>query len=140
MITIPLEAVGHIIFVSPTRPVGQNKKIQTMRNKVQLIGNLGGDPEIKTLNSGKKMAKLNIATNEIYFNDKGEKVTETQWHNLVAWNKQAEKVEKYLTKGQELVIEGRLNNRSYEDKSGQKKYITEIVVDEFLMAGRKKEE
>jgi single-strand DNA-binding protein len=82
--------------------------MNALRNKVQLIGNLGATPEIKTLDSGKKMARFSIATNENYRNAKGEKVTETQWHNVVAWGKVADIAEKYLTKGKEVVIEGKL--------------------------------
>jgi len=108
-----------------------------LRNKVQLIGNLGATPEIKTLDGGKKMARFSIATNESYRNAKGEKVTETQWHNLVAWGKVADIAEKYLTKGKEVVIEGKLVSRSYNDKEGSKKYITEVQVNELLMIGEK---
>jgi single-strand DNA-binding protein len=111
--------------------------MSTLRNKVQLIGNLGNKPEIITLDSGKKLAKLSIATNETYKNAQGEKVTDTQWHNVVAWNKTAEIIEKYLEKGSEVAIEGKLTNRSYEDKDGTKKYITEIVCNELLMLGGK---
>jgi single-strand DNA-binding protein len=111
--------------------------MSTLRNKVQLIGNLGNKPEIITLDSGKKLAKLSIATNETYKNAQGEKVTDTQWHNVVAWNKTAEIIEKYLEKGSEVAIEGKLTNRSYEDKDGTKKYITEIVCNELLMLGSK---
>lgn len=112
--------------------------MNNLRNKVQLIGNLGNAPEIINLESGKKLAKFAIATNESYRNAKGETVKETQWHNLVAWGKTAEIVEKYLTKGNEVVIEGKLTSRSYEDKEGNKKYITEVVVNELLMLGGKK--
>ena len=108
-----------------------------LKNKVQLIGNLGGNPEIKSLDGGKKMAKFSIATNEIYRNSKGEKVKETQWHNLVAWGKVAEIIEKYLTKGSEVAVEGKLTTRSYNDKEGNKKYFTEIQVNELLMLGEK---
>tara|TARA_R110000787_G_scaffold45993_4_gene111909 strand:- start:276 stop:611 length:336 start_codon:yes stop_codon:yes gene_type:complete len=111
--------------------------MSTLRNKVQLIGNLGNDPEIITLDSGKKLAKFSIATNESYKNAQGEKITDTQWHNLVAWNKTAEIVEKYLQKGSEVAIEGKLTNRSYETKEGEKKYITEVVCNELLMLGGK---
>lgn len=111
--------------------------MSTLRNKVQLIGNLGNNPEIITLDSGKKLAKISIATNETYKNAQGEKVTDTQWHNVVAWNKTAEIVEKYLEKGNEVAIEGKLTSRSYEDKDGTKKYITEIVCNELLMLGSK---
>src|SRR5690606_10107117 len=105
----------------------------TLRNRVQLIGNLGNDPEIINLESGKKLAKLKLATNENYTNDKGEKVTDTQWHNIVAWGKSAELAEKYLTKGKELAIEGKLTHRTYEDKNGEKRYYTEVVANELLM-------
>ena len=111
--------------------------MSTLRNKVQLIGNLGNDPEIITLDSGKKLAKISIATNETYKNAQGEKVTDTQWHNVVAWNKTAEIIEQYLQKGNEVAIEGKLTYRSYEDKDGVKKYTTEIVCNELLMLGSK---
>lgn len=111
-----------------------------LKNKVQLIGNLGNAPEVKTLESGKKMARFSVATNENYRNAKGEKVTETQWHNLVAWGKVAEIVEKFLTKGKEVAIEGKLVNRSYNDKEGNKKYVTEIQVNELLLLGAKAEQ
>jgi single-strand DNA-binding protein len=108
-----------------------------LRNKVQLIGNLGNAPEIKTLEGGKKMAKFSVATHETYKNTKGEKVTETQWHNLVAWGKLAGIAEKYLTKGKEIAVEGKLVSRSYNDKEGKKKYFTEIQVNELLLLGSK---
>jgi len=111
--------------------------MNTLRNKVQLIGNLGNNPEIITLESGKKLAKFSIATNDSYRNASGEKITDTQWHNVIAWNKTAEIVEKYLTKGNEIAVEGKLTSRSYENKEGVKKYITEIVVNELLMLGGK---
>ena len=111
--------------------------MNTLRNKVQLIGNLGNNPEVITLDSGKKLAKFSIATNDSYKNAKGEKITDTQWHNVIAWNKTAEIVEKYLVKGNEVAVEGKLTSRSYEDKEGVKKYITEIVVNELLMLGNK---
>lgn len=108
-----------------------------LRNKVQLIGNLGNAPEVRTLDSGKKMARFSVATSESYRNAKGDKVNETQWHNLVAWGKVAEIVEKFLTKGREVAIEGKLVNRSYNDKEGNKKYITEVQVNELLLLGAK---
>ena len=111
--------------------------MNTLRNKVQLIGNLGNDPEIITLESGKKLAKFSIATNESYKNATGEKVTDTQWHNVIAWNKTAEIIEKYVTKGNEIAIEGKLTSRSYENKEGEKKNITEVVCNELLMLGGK---
>lgn len=112
--------------------------MNNLKNKVQLIGNLGMNPEIKILESGKKLAKFSIATNESYKNAKGEKVEDTQWHNLIAWGKTADIIEQYLQKGNEVAIEGKLSNRSYDDKDGNKRYITEIVVNELLMLGGKK--
>ena len=110
--------------------------MNTLRNKVQLIGNLGNDPEVITLESGKKLAKFAIATNESYKNSNGEKITDTQWHNIVAWGKTADIIEKYVAKGKEVAIEGKLTSRSYETKEGEKRYITEIVCNELLMLGK----
>jgi single-strand DNA-binding protein len=107
-----------------------------LKNKVQLIGNLGNNPEVKTLESGKKMVKFSVATNETYRNAKGEKVVETQWHNLIAWGKVAEIAEKFLHKGSEVALEGKLINRSYNDKDGNKKYVTEVQVNELLLLGK----
>ena len=111
--------------------------MNALRNKVQLIGNLGNDPEIINLESGRTLAKFSIATNETYKNGDGEKVTETHWHNIVAWGKTAQIIEKYVTKGKEVVIEGKLTNRSYETKEGDKRYVTEVVCNELLMLGTK---
>ncbi len=111
--------------------------MNALKNKVQLIGNLGNAPEVKNTEKGKKLAKFSIATNETYYNAKGEKVTETQWHNLIAWGKVAELVEKYLTKGSEVAIEGKLMNNNYTDKDGNKRYSTEIQVNELLLLGGK---
>ncbi len=113
-------------------------KLTTMyalRNKVQLIGNLGNAPEIKTMETGKKMARFSIATNEVYKNTSGERVKETQWHSIVAWGQVAEIVNKFLTKGKEVAIEGKLVNRSYVDKTGTKKYVTEVHATELLLLG-----
>ncbi len=119
--------------------VPQNKNtMNTLKNKVQLIGNLGQNPEVKELNGGKKVAKFSLATNETYRNKAGEKVTDTQWHNIVAWGKIAEIIEKYLKKGSEVVVEGKLINRNYTDKEGVKRYVTEIQVSELLMLGSAK--
>jgi single-strand DNA-binding protein len=109
-----------------------------LKNKVQLIGNLGNNPEIRTIEGGRKMARFSVATNETYRNVKGEKVTETQWHNLVAWGKVAEIAEQFLSKGSEVAIEGKLINRNYADKDGVKHYVTEVQVNEVLMLGEKK--
>ena len=108
-----------------------------LKNKVQLIGNLGNAPEIKNTETGKKLARFSIATNENYRNAKGEKVTETTWHNLVAWGKVADLAEKFLLKGTEVVIEGKLINRSYTDKDGNKKFISEVQVNELLLLNGK---
>ena len=110
--------------------------MNTLKNKVQLIGNLGKDPEIINLESGKTLAKFSIATNESYKNAQGEKVTDTQWHNIVAWGKTAQIIEKYVTKGKEVAIEGKLATRSWEDKDGMKRYITEVVCSELLMLSK----
>jgi len=110
--------------------------MSTLRNKVQLIGNLGNDPEIINLESGKLLAKFSIATNETYKNASGEKVTDTQWHNIVAWGKTADLVESYLTKGKEVAIDGKLTTRSYDTKEGEKRYITQVVCNELVMLGK----
>lgn len=110
-----------------------------MKNKVQLIGNLGQTPEIKTLENGVKMARFNLATNEYYRNNQGENVQETQWHNAIAWGKAAEVAEKFLEKGSEVVLEGKLVHRNYLDKDGVKKYVTEVQVQNILLLDKRKE-
>ena len=110
--------------------------MNAIRNKVQLIGNLGKDPEVVQLENGGKLAKFSLATNETYKNNKGERITETQWHNVVAWGKLAEIVENYLTKGKEVAIEGKLTHRSYETQGGEKRYITEVKCNELMMLGK----
>lgn len=110
--------------------------MNALKNRVQLIGNLGNDPEIVNLDGGSKLAKFSIATSDSYKNAQGEKVEETQWHNIVAWGKTAEIVENYLTKGKQVAVEGKLVHRSYETKEGEKRYITEIVCDELLLLGK----
>lgn len=109
-----------------------------LRNSVQLIGRLGKDPEIRTFDSGSKRASFSIATTESYKDPKGEKVEETQWHNLVIWGKLANVAAQYLKKGAEVAIEGKLVHRSYETAAGEKKYVTEINVNEFVMLGNRK--
>jgi single-strand DNA-binding protein len=104
-----------------------------LKNKVQLIGNVGKVPQVKTLSAGKKVANFSIATNESYKNAKGEKITDTQWHNVVAWGKVAELVEKYVQKGTEVAIEGKLLNKQYTDNDGVKRYTTEIQINELLL-------
>ena len=111
--------------------------MNNLRNKVQLIGNLGNNPEIKIFDSGKKKVKLSLATSDNYKNANGDKVEQTQWHTIVGWGKTAEIAEKYLKKGSEIAIEGKLQYRSYEDKNGEKRYFTEIMLNELMMLGRK---
>jgi single-strand DNA-binding protein len=108
-----------------------------LRNRVTLIGNLGAIPDVKNTENGKKLARFSIATDEVYQNASGEKVTETQWHTLVAWGKIAEVAEKYLEKGSEVAVEGKLVHRNYQDKEGNKKYVTEVQVNELLLLGGK---
>ena len=114
--------------------------MNTLQNKVQLIGNLGNNPDVRDTESGKKMARVSIATNENYRNAKGETVKETQWHNAIAWGKNAKVIEKYLTKGSQVAIEGKLVNRNYVDKDGIKRYITEVQVNDILLLGSKNSE
>ena len=114
--------------------------MNNLRNRVNLIGNLGMDPEVKELESGKKFARLSIATSESFTNSKGEQVKNTEWHNLVAWGPKATFAEKYLKKGTEVAIEGKLTHRSYDDSKGNKKYITEVIVNEVLMLRSSKAE
>ncbi|WP_144603786.1 single-stranded DNA-binding protein [Algoriphagus algorifonticola] len=111
--------------------------MNALRNRVQLIGRMADKIEVKTLESGKKLGKVRLATNETYRNQQGEKVEETTWHNLVIWGKQVEIVEKYTDKGSEIGIEGKLSSRNYKDKEGVKRYITEVVVSEVMLMGSK---
>ncbi len=106
-----------------------------MKNRVQLIGHVGQEPEVKTINN-KKVATLTIATNDFYYNEKGDKVEQTEWHRITAWGKTAEIIEKYVVKGKEIAIEGKLSHRSYDDKDGNKRYVTEILVNELLLLGK----
>lgn len=112
--------------------------MNTLRNSVRLYGNVGKEPEVKTFDNGNKVATFSLATSEKHKNQKGELVDETTWHNLVVWGKPVDIIEKYVNKGDKLSVEGRLTNRSYEAKDGTKKYITEIVVNDFLLMGSPK--
>jgi single-strand DNA-binding protein len=107
-----------------------------MRNKVQLIGHVGQDPEIKNLEGGKKLANISIATNEVYYRENGDKVEQTQWHRVTAWGKTADIIERFVTKGKEIGIEGKLTHRSYDDKDGNKRYVTEVIAHEILLIGK----
>lgn len=114
--------------------------MSNLKNRVQLMGFVGKDPEVKNLSTGTSMARFSMATNDHYTNAKGEKVEETYWHTVVVWGKQAEFAEKYISKGTELAIEGKLVSRSYENKDGQKAYITEVVAHEVLLLNKKNAE
>jgi len=111
--------------------------MNNLRNKVQLIGHIGQTPEIFTFDSGNKKASFSVATNSSYRNKKGDRVEDTQWHNIVAFGKTADIIENYLDKGKEVAIEGKLSTRSYESKDGAKRYVTEIIVSDLLMLGKK---
>ena len=111
--------------------------MNTLRNQVQLIGNLGNDPKIFQFENGSKKASFSLATNETYINSEKEKVTNTQWHNLVFFGKIVDIVEKYLKKGNEVVIGGKLTYREYTDKEGNKRFITEVVGNELVLIGNK---
>lgn len=104
-----------------------------MRNTVQLVGNVGQDPEIRNLEGGKKVASFSIATSDSYKNEKGEKVDQTEWHRIVAWGNSAEIIEKYVTKGNQIGIVGKLTHRTYDDKDGIKRNVTEVLVNEVLL-------
>tara|TARA_B100000945_G_scaffold232775_1_gene189140 strand:- start:42 stop:449 length:408 start_codon:yes stop_codon:yes gene_type:complete len=109
-------------------------------NKVILLGNLGKDPEVKRLDDGRGVANFSLATSETYKNKSGEKVTNTEWHNIVLWSPLADIAENYLKKGSQVYIEGKISNRSYEDKDGVKKYISEVVGREITLLGRPPEQ
>lgn len=111
--------------------------MSSFNNRVQLIGNLGADPEIKTLENGNKVANFSLATNESYKDSKGEKVEQTEWHNIVAWGKVADIVENYCSKGKEIGVVGKLTHRSYETKEGDKRYVTEVKLSEIKLFGQK---
>ncbi|NJL15028.1 MAG: single-stranded DNA-binding protein [Microscillaceae bacterium] len=102
-------------------------------NKVMLIGNLGNAPEVKTLEGGIKVARFSLATSESYKDKNGDTQTETEWHTLIAWRSLAEVVEKYLRKGSTIYVEGKIKTRSYADKDGAKRYVTEIIAEQIIM-------
>jgi single-strand DNA-binding protein len=107
--------------------------MNTLSNRVTLIGNLGQDPEVKTTESGKKVTHFTLATSESFKNSEGQKIKETTWHNIVAWNGLADTAGKYLKKGKEVAVEGRIVYRTYEDKNGVTKNITEIVLNDLFL-------
>lgn len=108
-----------------------------LRNKVQLIGHIGNSPEMKTTENGKTLAKFSLATNESYYDSNGTQITNTQWHNIVAWGKTADVAKSLLSKGKEVLVEGKLNTREYENNEGKKQRITEIVAQQLLVFGKK---
>ena len=110
-----------------------------MVNKVILIGNVGGDPDVKYFNEGVAVARFSLATTEVYNNKNGERVSQTEWHNIVLWRNLAQIAEKYVKKGMTLYIEGRLRTRSWDDQNGTKRYTTEIYGDSMQMLSRKQE-
>ncbi|MBE0673226.1 MAG: single-stranded DNA-binding protein [Bacteroidales bacterium] len=114
--------------------------MNSLRNRVQLIGNLGQDPEIKKTEKGKSVARFTLATSESYRNGEGQKIEETTWHNIVAWNGLADIAGKFLKKGKEVAVEGRISHRSYEDKDGVQKYFTEIVLSDILLLRSQREQ
>ena len=111
--------------------------MNTLKNKIQLIGNLGAAPEVRTLANGSKVANMRLATNESYKNAQGERIENTQWHTIIAWGKDAELAEKYFQKGSELLVEGKLQYREYTDKTGASRQVTEIEASHFLMLDKK---
>jgi len=111
--------------------------MSSFRNHVQLIGNIGSELTIPDFESGKKLVRFSLATNEYYKNAKGQKVESTDWHNIVAWGKTAEIIEKYASKGSEIGVIGKLRSRSYEGHDGNQRYVTEVVADEVLLLGSK---
>ncbi|WP_026896729.1 single-stranded DNA-binding protein [Daejeonella oryzae] len=112
--------------------------MSTLKNSVRLMGFAGNNPEVKIVAENKKVVRLNIATNENYRNSSGEKIEQTQWHSLVFWGKQAEIAEKFIQKGKEISVEGKLTSHSYTAKDGQKKYVTEVLVNEIILLSEKK--
>ncbi|RUA27758.1 MAG: single-stranded DNA-binding protein [Bacteroidetes bacterium] len=111
--------------------------MKNLRNNVRLIGRLGVDPKVTKFENGKQVVSMRIATDESYKNKEGERVENTQWHNLVVWNGLSKVAEKYLKKGMEITVEGRLVHRSYEDKNGKTVFVTEVEVHDLLMMGKK---
>ena len=110
--------------------------MNAMKNTVQLIGHVGQEPEIKNFDGGKKVANITMATNEVYYRENGDKVEKTEWHKVKAWGKVAEIIEKYVTKGKEICIEGKLAYSDYLDKNGEKRYVTEVVANDILLLGK----
>ena len=107
--------------------------MKNLRNRVQLIGNVGKEPQVRSFESGKTMASFSMATTETYLDQNGKRVNDTQWHQIIAWGKTANFIESYLDKGNRIAVDGKLVHRSYNDKEGATKYITEVVVNEIML-------
>lgn len=111
--------------------------MSTVKNKVQLCGNLGGDPEIRVFDNGTKVARINLATHDSHRSSSGENVEQTNWHQLICWGKMADMAEQNLKKGMEIAVEGKLQSRNYTDKEGIKRYVTEVNVNQLLITESK---
>ena len=111
--------------------------MSTIKNKIQLIGHVGNSPEVQSFENGNRLGRISLATNDFFYNAEGTKVQQNDWHNLIGWGKQADIMEKYVTKGKEIAIEGKLTSRPYENKSGEKKFFTGVIVHEILLLGEK---
>lgn len=111
--------------------------MNTIRNSITLIGNLGQNPEIRKATNGNTFVTVSLATSDVYRNNKGDKITDTQWHNCIAWGKTAEVMSELLKKGKEVVVRGKLTYRNWEDKNGVKRYSPQVVINEFMLVGPK---
>lgn len=118
----------------------KNFIMNTIRNSITLIGNLGQDPEMKRLDNGNVLTTISLATNDVYRNNKGDKITDTQWHNCIAWGKTAEVMQNLLKKGKEVAVRGKLIYRNWEDKNGIKRYTPQVVINEFVLVGQKQKD
>ena len=107
--------------------------MNNLSNRIQLIGNLGRDVEFKETTTGKSLARVSIATKEVYKNQEGEKVVDVQWHNLVGWGKVADKMNVFFKKGKNVAVQGKLTHRSYEDKEGATRKVSEVVIKDFML-------
>lgn len=107
--------------------------VKGIKNRVVLVGRVGQTPEIKVFDSGKKMARFSLAINDVYYDEKGERVEQTQWHRIVAWGTLADRIERFAMKGKEMLVDGALSSRSYDDQDGNKRYVTEVLLREILV-------
>jgi len=114
--------------------------MKNLRNQVQLIGRLGADPEMHEFSNGNSKVSINLATSETYKNKAGDQITDTQWHNVIAWNGTGKYIKSYMTKGTEIMVQGKLAYSSYEDKNGVTRYITEVVANQVMILSKKEKE